>query len=589
MTSIAPLILLLILGTVASAGHRVCPSPRQQKEDSKVEPGRTQYRIDLALDFDNRTYKGSERVSWTNHGEHAVSSVFFHLYANTRAEPQPPTRSIANDIAADEPRIEISEVRSSATDAPLPFLVDEQATILRVILREPVAPGAATDIYMKFKGSVPEIDPEETGLVTHIIKQVGAAIRGEREMRRGRDLNFCSRGVMLLGTAFPILAVHGGDDGRRKIEPSIGDLIFAETANFEVTVDAARGIAVFGPGVETRSGEESRTLSATNLRDCAIIAGRGLRSEQRTVGDITVRSIFLTEHESVGMRVLGNAADATRVYQTHFGPLPFKTITVAEAPLAADLGSTEFSSLNVIASAYYVDFGSAAMRNMPELIREQRASLEESLEWTVAHLVAHQWWGVAVGNDPAHQPVLDEALACWSALLYFGDIYGAKRAAAVMEDQLRGVYRLYRTFGSEDMTADHPSRDYRNSFQYAAIVMAKGALMFAELRQSLGDERFFAALQSYYQANLLEIADMDKLRGSFIAEAPIEQRRMVVRTFNRWVSSKRGDEDIGPPDKQLAASLGLPSKPEASKGDLHGFTVFGRLGKFFWQQMTRIP
>jgi hypothetical protein len=312
-------------------------------------------------------------------------------------------------------------------------------------------------------------------------------------------------------------------------------------------------------------------------------------AEQRTVGDITVRSIFLAEHESVGKRVLGNAADATRVYQNTFRTASFQTITVAEAPLAADLGSTEFSSFNVIASAYYVDFGSAAMRNMPELIREQRASLEDSLEWTVAHLVAHQWWGVAVGNDPAHQPVFDEALAGWSALLYYGEIYGAKRAAAVMEDQLRGVYRMYRTFGSEDMTADHPSRDYRDSYQYAAIVMAKGALMFAELRQLLGDERFFAALPSYYQANSMEIADMDDLRGAFIAETPIEQRRMVARTFSRWVSSKRGDEDIGPPDKQLAASLGLPSKPETQKGDLHAFTVFGRLGKFFWQQMTRIP
>jgi hypothetical protein len=258
------------------------------------------------------------------------------LYANARSDTQPQTRSIANDIAApDEPRIEVSEVRSVASDQPLPFLLDEQATILRVSLREPVAPGAATDIFIKFKGSVPEIDPEETGLVTHVIKQVGAAIRGERETRRARDLNFCSRGVMLLGTAFPLLAVHGGDDGRRKIEPSIGDLVFAETANFEVTVDTAHEIAVFGPGVETRSGEGSRTLSATMLRDFAIIAGRGLRAEQRTVGDITVRAIFLAEHESVGKRVLGNAADATRVYQTHFGPLPFKTITVAEAPLAA--------------------------------------------------------------------------------------------------------------------------------------------------------------------------------------------------------------------------------------------------------------
>ena len=219
------------------------------------------------------------------------------------------------------------------------------------------------------------------------------------------------------------------------------------------------------------------------------------------------------------------------------------------------------------------------MRNMPELIREQRASLEESLEWTVGHLVAHQWWGAAVGNDPAREPVLDEALACWSALLYYREAYGAKRAAAAMEDQLRGVYRLYRTFGSEDMAADHPSRDYRNSFQYAAIVMTKGALMFAELQRLLGDERFFAALQSYYQANSLEIADMDDLRGAFIAEAPIEQRRMVARTFNRWLSSKRGDEDIAPPDKQLAASLGLPSKPETQKGDLQCLHRFWPAGK----------
>jgi hypothetical protein len=57
------------------------------------------------------------------------------------------------------------------------------------------------------------------------------------------------------------------------------------------------------------------------------------------------------------------------------------------------------------------------VRNLPEIIREQRPSVEESLEWAVAHLVAHQWWGAAVGNDPAREPLLDEALSCWSSLL----------------------------------------------------------------------------------------------------------------------------------------------------------------------------
>ena len=212
----------------------------------------------------------------------------------------------------------------------------------------------------------------------------------------------------------------------------------------------------------------------TALRDFAIIAGRSLRSEQTQVGEITLRSIFLPEHERVGKRVLVMAEDALKIFSAKFGPLPFKTINIAEAPLVAGLGSTEFSGLDVIASAFYVDFDSPAMRNLPEIIREQRPSVEESLEWSVAHLVAHQWWGAAVGNDPAREPVLDEAMSSWSALLYFKERHGEQKAAAIQLDQLQGVYRVYRTFGGEDMNANRPARDYKNSFQYAALVTTKG-------------------------------------------------------------------------------------------------------------------
>jgi hypothetical protein len=146
------------------------------------------------------------------------------------------------------------------------------------------------------------------------------------------------------------------------------------------------------------------------------------------------------------------------------------------------------------------------------------------------------------------------------------------------------VYKVYRTFGGEDMAADKSAHDYRNFFQYSAIVASKGALMFAELRRLLGDHRFFNALQNYYKANQLEVAELDDLRGAFVAEASTTERRAVSRTFNRWLSSKRGDEDITPPDPHLAAALGINHAPPRS-GDRN---AFARLGKFFWQQMTRI-
>jgi peptidase M1-like protein len=567
--------------------------PKARREAKPGENGRARYQIHLKIDFEARSYTGSERVRWINHGERATSVLYFHLYSNLRADQSASSGSSGSaDVETEEPRIEITEVRSAVDNAPLPYSIDDQGTTLRVSLREQIPPGKSAEVLIGFKGNVPEIDPEETGLTTHVVKQVSAALRGGREVRRPRDLNFRSRGVMLLGTCYPVLAVHEGDDWLRKLEPSVGDMIFNEVADYEVRIEVAPGVVVFTSAGEVQNkpdGEVAAIFSATALRDFAIIVGRNLRSEQTEIDGVTLRSIFLPEHERIGKRVLVMAGDSLRIFREKFGPLPFKTINISEAPLVAGLGSAEFAGFEVIASAFYVDFDSPAVRNLPEIIREQRPSVEESLECSVAHLIAHQWWGAAVGNDPAREPVLDEAMASWSVLLYFREVYGEQKAAAVLEDQLRGVYRVYRTFGGEDMDANRPSRDYRNTFQYAAVVTVKGALMFVQLQRLLGDEKMLAAFRSYYQANLLEIAELDDLRGAFIAETPIEQRRAIARTFNRWLASKRGDEDIAKPDQDLARSLGLPSKPNQQKsGDRNALSPFARLGKFFWQQMTRI-
>jgi hypothetical protein len=551
---------------------------------------RHSYKIDLKIDFDRLTYTGVERVRWVNRGDKPSSIIYFHLYPNLRSGDQSPS---ANGTAAeaDEPRLDITEVRAGSDNTPLYSSFDDQGTTLRINLREQVAPESSTEVVIKFKGSVPEIDRDETTLTTHVVKQVSAALRSERETRRARDINFHCRGVMLLGAAYPVLAVHDGDEWRRKLEPSVGDFVFNEAADYEVTVATNQGVEVFTSGTESgpRNEKTGQTFTASALRDFAILAGRGLRAEHTEVSGVDVRSIYLAEHERVGKRALVVAANALRVFTRLFGPLPFKTISIAEAPLVAGLGSVEFSGLNIIASAYFVDFDSPAVRNLPEIIREQRPSVEESVEWAVAHLVAHQWWGAAVGNDPAREPLLDEALSSWSSLLYYKNMYGEEKASAVLDDQVRGVYRLYRTFGGEDMDANRPSRDYRNNFQYAAIVSAKGALMFVDLQKTLGEEKIFAALRNYYQANLYEIAQLEDLRIALVAEAPVEQRRLIGRTFTRWLTAKRGDEDIAPPDQELAATLGIATKQTPQKsGDKNAFSAVAKVGKFFWQQVTRI-
>jgi peptidase M1-like protein len=581
--------LLLSLVLLCPALARQDGANRQTKGEP---PPRTLYRLSFELDFDARTYAGRERVRWVNRDDRPASVVYFHLYPNLRAEDE---RTGAQDAqtetaAPEEPKLLVTSVRAGEGGQSLPFITeDADGVTLRVLLREAVAPGASTELELSFKGTVPEMDPDETSLTAHVVQQVGAAMRDTREIRRARDTNFVSRGVMLLGGFHPVLAAREGADWQRKVEPSVGETFFTDVADYEVEIETAEGVNLYTscePKQETAGGRKRRlTFAGEDLRGFALVAGRTLRAEERESGGVRIRSVFTPEHEKVGRRVLGVAADAVRTYVARFGPLPLKTVTVTEAPLVAGLGSAEFAGLAVIAGAFYVDFDSPAMRALPELVREQRASVEDNLEFAAAQGVARQWWGGVVGNDPARQPVLHEALAQFSALLYVQDVRGPESAQQVQDDQLRGVYQVYRTFGGEDVTADRPAREYRNSFQYAAVVAGKGALMFVELRRLIGEERFFKALRGYYEANRLEVAETEDLRAAFAAVAELPQRRALIRTFNRWLSERHGDEDIAPPNPQLLAALGFTPEQQQAARDRNAFS---RLGRFFWRQMTRI-
>src|SRR5690349_9946701 len=163
---------------------------------------RHRYKIDLKIDIEHLAYTGTETVRWINRGEKPTNVIYFHLYPNLRTtDQQPLTNTETPD--ADEPRLDVIEVRAARDNAPLFSSLDDQGTTIRVNLREPVASGGAAEVTIGFKGKVPEIDRDETSLTTHVVKQVSAALRSDRETRRARDINFLCRGVMLLGAAYP--------------------------------------------------------------------------------------------------------------------------------------------------------------------------------------------------------------------------------------------------------------------------------------------------------------------------------------------------------------------------------------------------
>ncbi|HEX7296396.1 MAG TPA: hypothetical protein VF251_11615, partial [Pyrinomonadaceae bacterium] len=258
-------------------------------DQANAKPERPLYKLDLDIDFDQLSYTGVERLRWVNRNDKPTTALYFHLYPNLRVPDQQPSPTAAATAtpAADEPRIDIVSVRSATSELSLSFGLEDQGTILRVNLREPVLPQSAADIEIKFKGTVPEIDPDETSLTTHVVKQVSAALRSERELRRARDINFRCRGIMLLATSYPMLVVRDGDEWRRKVEPSVGDMVFGEVADYEVTVTAP-GVDIFTSAPEVARSDKKRSFSGTALREFAILVGKGFRAEHTEINGVKV-------------------------------------------------------------------------------------------------------------------------------------------------------------------------------------------------------------------------------------------------------------------------------------------------------------
>ncbi len=66
---------------------------------------------------------------------------------------------------------------------------------------------------------------------------------------------------------------------------------------------------------------------------------------------------------------------------------------------------------------------------------------------------------------------------------------------------------------------------------YGGVVYSKGALFFDALRQEIGDQAFFEALQSYYNTYQFDIASPVELLDAFEASAG----RQLDDFFQSWL------------------------------------------------------
>lgn len=202
-------------------------------------------------------------------------------------------------------------------------------------------------------------------------------------------------------------------------------------------------------------------------------------------------------------------------------------------------------------------------------LHDERAMLDSSPDWLIAHELGHQWWGDLVTCRNWSHLWLNEGFATYSEILWAeykqGDIerdwrlFEKSRSARSGSAQTRPIV---------DRTYPHPG----SLFDVRAY--PKGGWVLHMLRRRLGDEDFFNGLKRYGTAYAYQTAETTDLRRLFERVYGIS----LERFFYDW-TERPGHPELKVTTRYLSDSREVEVKVEQTqKADPFAIPVKLRFG-----------
>ncbi len=429
------------------------------------------YEFDLKLDIDNMTMDGVLNFTYYNNYDFDMDKLVFYLYANSYKKEEyyaidPENYDLGYPYGFSSGKIDIKSVEiENGGDYEV---TGSQEHLLVISLDKDIRPGKSVQIKIEYKVTIPN--------------SLGRFGYGEETI----SLVNCN----------PIMAVYDKELGYYDYEyNSIGDPFFSECADYTARITVPKDYIVAPTGTITKREKNGNDItyvvSAENMRDFGFVASDDFVVVSDEINGVQINSYGFSSGKS-NNAALKTAKNAIDIFSSVYGEYPYSTFNVVETNFF--IGGMEYPGLVLINDGFYNDSG------------------EDIMEMIIAHEAAHQWWYAQVGNDQIAEPWLDEALATFSERVYYEHVYPYEYKDRIFNYVDSYYIRIDNRMEKEYTRIDMNTMEYGD--EYSLVIYGYGGWMIDDLRDYLGEDIFYKALQKYLEDNQFQIADREGLENA---------------------------------------------------------------------------
>ena len=436
-----------------------------------------EYSMDIKMDVSNFTFKGDQKLIYTNNSPDTIRKVYYHLFFNAfrpgsqmdvRSRTiEDPDRRVGSRIFELEEKDYGSLDVVSLKQRGQNLFFKQNETVLLARLKKPLLPGEKTELKMVFKGQVP------------------------LQIRRSGKMN--KEGVHLTMTQwFPKLSEYDFEGWHPN--PYLGREFHGVWGNYAVNITIDKDYVVGGTGTlvnadeighgysESPQNKKGKTLTwrfrAKNVHDFAWAADPDYIHD-KTTSDSGVDLHFFykpTVNVADWKKLQGDTMGLLNYFEKNIGPYPWAQYSVIQG---GD-GGMEYAMCTMI----------TGKRPYP------------SLFGVTAHEMAHTWFQHILANNEAKHPWMDEGFTEYITSLAEETVQNS-----YSEFPHKSSYDRY--YALSRFQAQNPGLDLEQpqtvhsdrwnwNFAYGASAYSKGSVFLSQLGYIIGRKSLAKTIKRYY-------------------------------------------------------------------------------------------